>query len=597
MSEKESLYPSSEELGILREVAAGRRTPDLIIRGGLVLSPGTKEWLQCDVVIAGRHIAALTPWAHFPTAGEELSAHGQHVVPTYIDAHLHIEYTNLTPGELARLSLARGTGTVLTDPNGAANVWGTAGMDFLLHTETPLRIFQQVSPTTPASHVLERGGAVISEEEVHGRLHQDSALTLGEGNPFDYGAVSTARFRAALAAGRRITGHTAAQTHESLWGYLAAGVSDDHNSSTLAEVLERTRLGAMITVMASSLADNTAAIFADLEGLEPALESLCFCADDKHVLDLSREGHIDHHLRQAMDAGVDPLMAYRMATMHPAHYYRLDQVLGVVAPSRVADLQIIPDLREALPSVVLAGGVVVARDGSALFKNLDALPAWTADTIHLPESLDPEMFVLSARTQSGTARVRAMEMYNGYFKQAFTAELPVQHGDVQADPAQDVLKIAVVDRHHGTADTGIGFVRGFGLTHGAIAISMNCPNMNIAVVGVDDESMLLAVETLRTMGGGCVAVAHGEVIATVPLPVGGMMSAVSFEETATSLERAHHAVAGLGCPMASPFIILSFVGLYVVPDYGITEWGLIDTPAQEFIDVLLPGPSESCGHD
>ncbi|SDZ54383.1 adenine deaminase C-terminal domain-containing protein [Herbiconiux ginsengi] len=621
MTDKTDLYPTVAELGRLRAVAAGREKPDLIVRGGLVQSPGTEEWLERDVLVAGRHIAALTPWGHVaatPGTGgiviygaeaddahghaiEEIDASGCHVVPTFIDAHLHIEYTNLTPGELGRLSVARGTGTVLTDPNGAANVWGARGMDALLSTTTPLHIFQQVSPKTPGSPHLERGGAVIPEEVVRGRLWHDVTTNLGEGNPFDYGSESTGRFREALVAGRRITGHTAAQTNESLWGYLAAGVGDDHNSATIDEVLERVRLGAMITVMGASLTDNTVPIFSDLEKVAPALRSLCFCADDKHALDLSTEGHIDHHVRQAIRFGVDPQLAYRMATTQPASYYRLDQILGLIAPSRLADLQIIPDLAEVRPSVVIVGGRVVARDGEALFANTDELPDWMSDTVRLPETLDPAMFEVRAAgtdgAESGRVRVRAMELYKGYFKQAFEAELDVVDGLVQGDTTADVLKIAIVDRHHGDGLTGIAFVKGFGLSRGAIAITMNCPNMNIAVVGVDDAEMVHAVEELRSMQGGFVTVAGGEVLGRVPLPVGGMMSAAPFEETADALRRGHEATHALGCPIPSPYIILSFVGLYVVPDLGVTELGLIDATTQSFVDVLLPGPVDRCGHD
>jgi len=593
------LLPTADELVRLRAVAAGLEAPDLIVRGGLVQSPGTEEWLERDVLVAGRHIAALTPWDHVAgTDGvAEVDARGSHVVPGFIDTHLHIEYTNLTPGELARLSVPRGTTTVLTDPNGAANVWGTDGMDLLRRTRTPLHIFEQVSPTTPTSAELERGGQVIAEAVVRARLHDDDTVTLGESNPFDLGELSTGRFRAALAAGRRLTGHTASQTGESLWGYLAAGIGDDHNARTVDEVLERVRLGTRITVMGSSLTDNTGPLFADLDAIAPALRSLSFCADDKHALDLSTEGHIDHHVRAVIRAGVDPQLAYRMATTQPALYYRLDQVLGVLAPSRLADILVIPDLAEVRPSVVVVAGEVVARDGRALFANTDVIPDWARDTVHLPADLPADLFSVSAPTSAGPVHVRAMEMYDGYFKRAFTAELPVDDGEVLADPAQDVLKIAVVDRHRGEAIAGIGFVRGFGLRRGAIAITMNCPNMNISVVGADDASMRLAIEELGRMGGGFVTVADGEILARVPLPVGGMMSDAPFEETAAALAAGHAATHALGCRIPSPYIILSFVGLYVVPDLGLTELGLIDAATQRFVDVLLPGPVDACGHE
>lgn len=594
MTDKAELLPTTAELQRLRKVAAGLEDPDVIVRGGLVLSPGTEEWLERDILIAGRHIAALTPWDHVASGTSEVDARGAWVAPGFIDAHLHVEYTNLTPGQLARVSVPRGTTTVLTDPNAAANVWGPEGMDYLLTTRTPFHIFQQVSPTTPASTSLERGGAIIPEQTVLDRLHDDVTATLGEGNPFDLGEVSTARYREALIAGRRITGHTAAQTHESLWSYLAAGVGDDHNSATVDEALERTRLGAMITVMGSSLADNTVPLFADLDAIAPALRHMCFCADDKHALDLSTEGHIDHHVRQSIRFGVDPVLAYRMATAQPAHYYRLDQVVGLLAPSRLADLQIIPDLADVRPSTVMVAGSVVARNGTASFEVDDDVPEWTRDSIRLPETLGADLLRVSA--DGPRARVRAMEMYNGYFKRAFDTELAVEGGSVQCDTDTDVLKIAVIDRHHAEPLAGVGFVRGFGLRRGAIGISMNCPNMNIAVVGADDASMLRAVEETRAMGGGFVTVDGDEVLARVELPVGGMMSDAPFEETAAALAHAHAVTAELGCPIPSPYIILSFVGLYVVPDLGVTERGLVDTRTQQFVDVLLPGPVDACGH-
>ncbi|MDF2555510.1 MAG: Adenine deaminase, partial [Microbacterium sp.] len=240
-------------------------------------------------------------------------------------------------------------------------------------------------------------------------------------------------------------------------------------------------------------------------------------------------------------------------------------------------------------------GAVVATDGAALFSNTDDLPAWTRDTVHLPERLPDALFTVAAPASAESVQVRAMEMYDGYFKRAFTATLPVRDGAVVSDPAQDVLKIAVVDRHHGEALSGIGFVKGFGLRRGAIAITMNCPNMNISVVGADDASMRLAVEELGRMGGGFVTVADGEILARVPLPVGGMMSAAPFEETAAALADGHAATHALGCRIPSPYIILSFVGLYVVPDLGLTERGLIDAATQRFVDVLLPGPVDACG--
>ena len=583
------LLPTNAELALLRRVAVGRAPADLIVRGGLVLAVHTGEFLERDVVISGRHIAAITPVGHFD-CDDVIDATGKHVLPTFIDAHLHIEWTMLTPGELARVSVPRGTTTVLTDPDGLANVAGIAGMDFMRETSTPLRIFEQVSPSTPVNAELERGGAVIPEQQVLDRLADTRSVSLGEGNPYDLGDVATNRFREALVTGKRITGHSARQSGEGLWGYLAAGVGDDHKAATVDEVIERVRLVAMITLMSGSINDNTVDVFADLYRVRPALDHMAFCADDKHVLDLATEGHIDHHVRQAIAAGIDPAQAYRMASWQPALYYRLDHILGSITPGRLADLQIIGDLARVTPERVVVGGQLVAVEGVAHFDNDDEVPAALLETMNVPARFDPAL--LAVRATGDTAVVQAMEMYDGYFKRAFHATLPVVDGAVTSHPALDVLKIAIVDRHYGDAQCGVGFVRGFTLARGAVAVSINCTNANIVAVGVHDHDIAVAVDALRDQGGGFVVVVDGVVTARVVLPVGGMMSAAPWETTAAQLSAANDVVFELGCRIRSPFMVLSFVGLGVVPDLGLTELGLIDATTQSFVDLVLSiGPN------
>lgn len=589
------LLPSAAELSRLRLVASGAVAADVVVRGGRVLAVHTGELLERDVLIAGRHIAAVTPVGRF-AAAQEIDARGLAVVPSFIDAHLHIEYTMLTPGELGRLSVPRGTVTVLTDPNCMANVAGLAGMDFMRATGTPLRIFEQVTSLTPAFPGVERGGATVREQDVRSRVGEPWAVTLGESNPFDLSDVATERYAETLAAGRRITGHTARLSNEPLWSYLAAGVGDDHNAATVDEVLERVRLGAMITLMAGSMNDNTGPVFGDLERIAPAYGHICFCADDKHVVDLVEQGHIDHHIRQAIRAGVPVPTAYRMASWNPALYYRLDHLVGSITPARLADLALVGDLERVRPEAVMVGGTVVAEGGRPLFANTDRIPEWTRDTIRIAPSFDATALRVTA--SGDRAWIQAMEMYDGYFKRSFHTELDVVGGNVVADPARDVLKIAVIDRHHSEARTGVGFVRGFGLRSGALAVSTNCTNCNVVVVGTTDAEMLRAVAALREIGGGFVVVDGPTVAAAVSLAVGGLMSASPWETAEVELRVAEETAAGLGCSIRSPFMILSFVGLAAVPDLGLTELGLIEAATQGFVDVVLDataGERESGG--
>ena len=624
------LVPSPVQLLRLQRVAAGTEPADLAVRDGTVLALHGREMLRRDVLICGPHIAAVTPPGRLAAAAE-IDAEGCWVSPGFIDTHLHIEYTLLTPGELARLVVPRGTTTVLADPNCLANVLGPAGMDIAGRTGTPLRIFRQVSHKVPRSPELELGGCEVPEAEILKRLSDPLVVTLGESNPFDLEDSAARKSHRALAAGRRITGHTARISSEPLWTYAAAGIFDDHNAFEPDEVVERLRLGIGITVMSGSMNDNVRPLFADPAHLAGGFDQFTFCADDRHVGDLASEGHIDHHVRTAIDCGVEPIEAYRMATFNAARSYRLDHLVGSVTPTRLADLMLLEDLTEVRPHLVLVGGEVAGRDGAATFANEDRLPDSCRGTVRLHPEIGPDSFRVnvsdailgpspaggdaggavgghseaagaplaaspgSPPTSSGTeaitaatvAVVRAMEMYDGYFKRAFEAELAIIDGSVAPDADADIAKIAVVDRHHASHTLAMGFVRGFGLRAGAIGITTNCENQNLVVLGTSDGDLAHAARILEAIDGGYVVVAGEEVLATLPLPFGGCMSDRPWEEVHESLDEVTAAARSLGCAIDSPFMIMSFVGLAGVPDYGLTEKGLIDTFTQTFLPVLV----------
>lgn len=581
------LVPSPGQLLRLQQVAAGAEPADLAVRDGTVLALHGREMLRRDVLICGPHIAAVTPPGRL-AAATEIDAAGRWVSPGFIDTHLHIEYTLLTPGELARLVVPRGTTTVLADPNCLANVLGPVGMDIAGTSGTPLRIFRQVSHKVPRTPELELGGGAVPEAEILARLSDPRAVTLGESNPFDLEDSAARKSHRALAAGRRITGHTARIASEPLWTYAAAGVFDDHNAFEPDEVIERLRLGIGITVMSGSMNDNVRPLFADPDRVAGGFDQFTFCADDRHVGDLAGEGHIDHHVRTAIDCGVEPVEAYRMATLNAARSYRLDHLVGSITPTRLADLMLLEDLEDVRPTLVLVGGEIAGQDGAATFANGDTLPESCRGTVRLHPDIGPESFRVEAEAAPDeVAVVRAMEMYDGYFKRAFEAELAVEGGSVAADPAADVAKIAVVDRHHASHTLAMGFVRGFGLRAGAIGITTNCENQNLVVLGTSDDELAHAARSLEEIDGGYVVAAGGEVLASLPLPYGGCMSDRPWEEVHEGLEGVTAAARSLGCEVASPFMILSFVGLAGVPDYGLTEKGLIDTFTQTFLPVLV----------
>ncbi|KAF4615722.1 hypothetical protein G7Y89_g15266 [Cudoniella acicularis] len=521
-----------DELMRLRLVALGSRAPSLIIRGGQVLSLHTGEILPRDVVISGRHIAAITPWNHFPRATEEVSAHGKFVSPGFIDTHIHVEYTKLTPGELARLSVPRGTTTILADANCIANVFGGRGMDFMGETTTPLRIFRQVSHKIPGNGPdIELGGTSVSTAELCERVSQENAATLGESNPFSLDLASAQKQAAALHAGKRITGHTALLENEPLWAYAAGGIGDDHNAHQTQDVIERLRLGMMLTVMSGSMNSNIASVFSNIPALKGGFGHLSFCADDKLAEDLDSEGHIDHHVREAIRLGLDKIQAYRIATLNAAQYYRIDHLVGSVTPAKLADLLILESLEEVRPVEVIVNGKLVSWNNKPLFENNDIIPPFTLNSIHIdPQFLEASSFYLKPLSGKSEAWVQGMEMYDGYFKRAFHALLPAgPSGFLKCDIERDILKVVVIDRHHATRNRGIGFVRGFGLQRGAIACTTNCENQNLVVVGTSDEEIAHAIREIVQIGGGFIAVSDGKCLGSVQLDVAGCMSSQPWE--------------------------------------------------------------------
>ncbi|SFQ10124.1 Adenine deaminase [Oscillibacter sp. PC13] len=578
--------PTTEDLMALRAVAGGKRPADLIIRNGRVVFVHTGEIREMDVAVCGRHIAAVASPGVL-TAKRVYDAAGQYMVPNFIESHFHIEYSMLTPGELAQLVVPKGTTTILADPNCIANIWGLPGIAYIRTTRAPLRIFLQVSSSVPRTPTLELGGCRLSAEDIGELLRQPYAVSLGESVPFDLSRDAAEVLALALDAGKRATGHTARLRNEPLWAYLAGGVCDDHNAATLEEVKDRVRLGAGIAIQSGSMSNYLADILGKPEKLGETAYHLFFSADDKHVGDLRREGHIDHHVRSAIELGVEPALAIRMATLNAAMHFRIDHLVGSITPSRLADFMLLPDLKEISPSTVFVGGQRVAENGKPLFQNEDTIPEELKHTIHLGAGFSKENFRIAAPAGKTTVKARVAELYDGYYKRLLIEELPVVDGAVGQDVAHDLAKVVVVDRHLGTGSVGTALIRGTGLKKGAIAATNNCENQNLVVIGTSDEEIMHAIRVIEEMGGGYAAVAGGQVLAKLPLAVGGVMSELDWRTVDAQLQTINKVAGEMGCQIESPFMIMAFIGLAGVPDLGLTEKGLIDVVTQTFTDVIV----------
>lgn len=583
MYRNQNCSPSQSELINLRSVAQAKVKADLIITNTKVLHVHTGDITERDIVISGRHIAALTPPGHFE-ADRYYDAEGQYAVPNFIESHFHIEYSMLTPGELARLTVPKGTTTVLADPNCIANVLGKQGIEYIRQTDTPLRIFMQVSSSVPRTPELEQGGARLSTSEIEQLLQKPFAVSLGEAVPYDLSEDSALLLATALREGKRTTGHTARMSGEPLWAYIAGGIHDDHNCATSEEVMELLRLGCSIAVQSGSMSNYIADILSSVKKLGLGTSHIFFSADDKHVLDLKSEGHIDHHVRQAIECGLEPALAIRMASLNAAAHFRIDHLLGSITPSRLADLMLLPNLTEIKPSAVFVDGKIVAKNGEALFENKDFTPEYFRKTINIAnvENIDLKINL----TETDSALVSILELYDGYYKRHREMVLPVEDDEIKQDPSKDISKIAVVDRHLGSGKAGVALIYGSGLREGAIASSNNCENQNIVVIGTSDEDMLHAIATLREMGGGYCIVSKGKIISKLELPIAGIMTDENWESVAGKLEEINQEAINIGCRIPAPFLTMAFIGLAGVPDYGLSELGLIDVKTQKFVDII-----------
>jgi adenine deaminase len=476
----------------LLAVARGEAEPDLVIEGARVFSAFTKEWLDGDVAICGTRIAGVGRY----DGGRRLDGSGRHVVPGFIDAHVHIESSKLAPAEFARAVVARGTTAVVCDPHEIANVLGVEGVRWLLGaaTSTPLRVFACAPSCVPASP-NETPKGELGPEELRVLLAHPQVLRVAEMMNFP-GVV---RGDVAELAKLDLTeapadGHAPGLAGAQLDAYAAAGIATDHEATTYEEALERRRRGMWVLIREASNARNLDDLLPLVTRFGP--DRCAFCTDDREPNTLASEGHIDAMCRQAVRAGVTAEDALLLASTNAARCYGLTG-LGAIAPGYHADLLLLEDLRDFRPSHVLQAGRVVAGDGVPAGGISSPPPAWVTSTMNVG-ALDPRALEIDE-----ASRVRVIEIVPGQLLTRAAVEAPSMHdGRVVADPGRDLAKLAVFDRHHGSGRVGVGLVRGFGLRAGAFASTVAHDAHNIVAVGVSDADILRCVARLTECGGG-----------------------------------------------------------------------------------------------
>ncbi len=565
----------------LLAVARGDRPADILLRGGRVVDVFSGTINHEDVAIHGTRIAGV---GHGYDADHIVDLDGAYIAPGLIDAHVHVESSMVTPPEFARAVVPRGTTTVVSDPHEIANVHGLTGIHYMLDASDglPLTIFVMASSCVPATH-MGTAGADLDAAALQTLLGHPRVRGLAEvmNFPGAIGGDEAVRAKIDAFSGRIIDGHAPGVTGRQLNAYVVAGPTSDHECVSPEEALERIRRGMWVFFREATNAQN-------LNALIPALSNdtrrrICLCTDDRQPSDLLRAGGIDAMVRRLIEAGTQPIHALQLATLNPAEYFRLTD-RGGVAPGRRADLMILDDLETLQIREVYAGGACVARDG---------LPLWTPPpTVSPPPpsmSVDLKELSLVIPAREGPARV--IRTIPDQIRTEAESTMPtIRDGSVVADPGRDLLKIVVVERHRGTGNVGHGLVSGVGLERGAIAGTVAHDHHNIIAIGADDVSLKAAIARVVELKGGLVATDGKDILAEMPLPVGGLMSSEPIESAEAQLTALLQATARLGSPLHDPFMTMAFTGLEVIPALKITDRGLVNV--DDFTLVEMWGAEE-----
>lgn len=557
----------------ISKVTLGEEKADLVLKNARIVDVFTEEIHKADLAVCEGRIAGI---GSFYEGKEEIDLGGKYVLPGFIDAHLHLESTMVAPNELVTAAALSGTTTFIVDPHEAANVSGTAGIDYILDqtADSPANVYVMLPSCVPATG-FDDNGCTLTAAKMKPYLQNPRVLGLGEvmDAPGVIGADKKMHEKLELFENKVRDGHAPHLPGAELSAYALAGIRTDHEATSYEYAMEEVRRGMHVHIREGSAAHNLEAIVRGIVKNNTPTENFSFCTDDKHIEDILRDGHIRYNVRRAAELGLAPLKAIKMATINTARCYGLSH-LGALAPGYQADMIVTDNLKKLRVLRVFHKGQEIDPAQKPAVKPCSQE---LRQTVHL-EQVSEEAFRLPI--SGGTAHIIVIDASQITTKH----EIKRLHDTENYQPSNGLNKIAAVERHKGTGKVGVAVCAHYGIENGAVASSVSHDSHNIIVIGDNDRDMALAVNAIIKEQGGYSLVQNGKVADTLPLPVMGLMSDAGFEEVNKKLRHMIRKAHSMGVPdEVEPFITLSFLALPVIPELRITPRGLLDTVKMKLI--------------
>ena len=569
---------------------SGREKADLAVVGASVLNVYTGELLHNHTIALKGELIAYTGNAPDDIIGPDtvvINAEGKTVIPGFIEGHTHLADCKYSPYEFLRRAMTGGTTTIITETMEPFPIAGYDGVaDFLdALTDQPIKIFG----TAPAMVSISRNIKIPGKDILKKLLSRADVLGLGEA--YWQGVMQRQDeflpgFMEALNAGKRVEGHSAGARGRKLMAYTATGVTSCHEPVNPEEVLERLRLGLYVMIREGSTRRDLAAI-SEIKGAGLDSRRMILVTDGVNPADLAEKGYMENVVQKAVDLGINPVDAVRMATLNAAEYFGLDRMTGGIAPGRHGDMLIIPSIREIRPEYVISRGKIIARNGDLLVSpKPHAFSDASLHSISMPREINPSDFIIRADPEKGQVRVRVIDLVTGLVTREHVTSVPVVGGEIKADVEKDLLKVAAIDRANAAGRLFTGLIRGFHITKGAIATSSAWDSSDVVVIGTNEGDMACAVNRVCNLQGGAVVCADSRVLYEIPLPIFGLMSDMPLDTLARKFKEMAALVKGLGFPFEDPLLTLATLTGAAIPFIRMCEEGLVNIKDGRKLDLI-----------